>query len=88
MNDAKRVQVRVLYFAVAEELRGLNEEQLTLPASVHTVADLIALLETQYPNFNGLLQHMRIARNERFAEPSEVLESGDTLAVIPPVAGG
>jgi molybdopterin converting factor subunit 1 len=88
MNEASVKQVRVLYFAVAEDLRGLNEEQLALPDSVRTVSDFMQFVEAQYPTFQGLLKHMRIARNERFAEPFELLAPGDTLALIPPVAGG
>jgi sulfur-carrier protein len=77
-----------LYFAAAEDLRGQAREVAELPSSCRTIADFTAWVETQYPAFAGHMGHIRIARNEAFAGLEDLIEAGDTLALIPPVAGG
>jgi len=34
------------------------------------------------------LRYVRFARNEEFAQPSDLIAEGDVIALIPPVAGG
>jgi molybdopterin synthase sulfur carrier subunit len=80
--------ITLLYFAVTRELVGRSEEQVTLPAGVRLVADLPAFLATHAPPLAGRLGQIRLARNEVFADPDEVLAEGDVIALIPPVAGG
>lgn len=80
--------ITLLYFAALRELARRPEERLALPPEVRCVRDLPAFLEKHQPAFAGRLGQVRIARNECFAEPDEVIEEGDTLALIPPVAGG
>jgi molybdopterin converting factor small subunit len=41
-----------------------------------------------HPSLGPHMSHVRIARNERFAEGSDRIEKDDVLALIPPVAGG
>ena len=81
------MKVRVLYFAGVRDVVGRAEETCELPESVATVGDFARFVgETR-----ALAERMatiRIARNERFAEPSEELADGDVLALIPPVSGG
>lgn len=81
-------RVTVLYFAAVRELVGSGEEACVLPDAVRTVADFGAHLEHVHPALAGRLGAVRFARNEVFAEATEVLDDGDVLAVIPPVAGG
>lgn len=73
-------------FGVARDLTGAGSVKLDLPTTA-TVADLRAALLDRYPAF-GELVSFAIARNEAYAEGTEVLEPGDELAVIPPVSGG
>ena len=80
--------IEILYFAVAEDLRGAPRELLELPSDITTVADLLKLLEATYESLRGATSQMRVARNERFAALTEVLADGDVVALIPPVAGG
>ena len=82
------MKVRVLYFAAVRDLTGTGEEELDLPADVRTVAAFGAFLERAHPPLAGRMKHVRIARNEAFAAAADPIAAGDTLALIPPVAGG
>ena len=82
------MKVRVLYFAGAREAVGQGEEEVDLPAEVVTVHDFAGYVGRMHPALELRMSSIRIARNERFAEPEERLDAGDVLAVIPPVAGG
>jgi molybdopterin synthase sulfur carrier subunit len=82
------LKVTVLYFAAVRELVGQDEEALELPASVTTVADLAAHLPLVHQALSGRLAAVRFARNEEFARGADALAEGDTVALIPPVAGG
>jgi len=82
------VRVRVLYFAAVRDLAGCEEEALELPAEVRDVGGFAHWLERARPELAGRLGSVRVARNEAFASPKEPLAEGDTLALIPPVAGG
>lgn len=79
--------LELLYFAALRDLAGSSKESLTLPDSVTTVAALLAYL-SERDVFRGKLASVRVAVNERFADPDERLAEGDTVALIPPVQGG
>lgn len=78
----------MLYFAAVRDTLGTSEEQLALPDDVTTVAALATHLEELHPALSGRLVGVRFAVNEEFAEPTATLGADDTVAVIPPVAGG
>ena len=80
--------VTILYFAAVRELAGTATEELSLPPEVGTVAELVDYLERHKQALKGALSKVRVARNEVFAESSQRIESGDVLALIPPVQGG
>lgn len=82
------MSVQILYFAKIRDLIGKPEEQLVLPEGVKRVSDLVDVLCRLHPVLAGRLSSVRFARNETFVDLSEPLEDGDTVALIPPVAGG
>jgi molybdopterin converting factor subunit 1 len=82
------MKAKVLYFAAIRDLVARDEEEIDLPPDVRTVADFVRFLSTKRPELEGRMAHVRIARNELFADPSDPLAEGDELALIPPVAGG
>lgn len=82
------MRVTVLYFAALRDLAGRAEEAHTLPAAVATVGALTDHLCATRPWLAERRAHVRVARNEAFAEPDESLRDGDVIALIPPVAGG
>jgi molybdopterin converting factor small subunit len=76
----------LLCFGVARDITSASSVSLQLRPRP-TVADLRAALLAKYPAF-GELVSFAIARNEAYAEDGEVVDSGDALAIIPPVSGG
>ncbi len=82
------MRVTVLYFAAVRDLTGVDEEILDLPATVTTVRAFVAFLEGARPALAGRMSHVRVARNESFAAADDPIAASDTLALIPPVAGG
>jgi len=82
------VKLTVLYFAAVRDLVGRDEEVLDVPASVTTVAALARHLASVHAPLEGRLGYVRFARNEEFAAGDDLLADGDTIALIPPVAGG
>lgn len=81
------MRVQVLYFAALRELAGGPSEDLDLPDSVRTVADLLVHLGGR-ESLRGKLASTRVAINENFSEAESPLAEGDVVALIPPVQGG
>jgi molybdopterin converting factor subunit 1 len=81
------VRVQVLLFASAREAAGCASEVLDLPEGA-TVADARDALSRKHPSLVSGWRQARFAIGERFAAPSEPLETGDVLAIVPPVSGG
>ncbi len=82
------MRVRVLYFAATRDAVGLGEEEREMPEAVKTVADFSRFMASEHVALAAQMATIRIARNERFADPSDRIADGDVLALIPPVAGG
>jgi molybdopterin converting factor subunit 1 len=82
------VRVHLLYFAALGDLFGHAEETVELPPEVTTVGALADWIAARSPAFAERRAHVRIARNEAFAAEGDSIADGDTVALIPPVAGG
>ncbi|HYP78070.1 MAG TPA: molybdopterin converting factor subunit 1 [Polyangiaceae bacterium] len=83
-----RLVVQVLYFAALRDLLGLSEEELEIPEDVRTVADFVRHVQQVRPALNGKMASVRVALDEAFAQDSDTLSGVETIALIPPVAGG
>jgi molybdopterin converting factor subunit 1 len=77
--------IRVQYFALLRDQRGLADENLTTAAD--TPAGLYAELHARH-GFTLPMKQLRVAVNDEFAPWDAPLQEGDTLVFIPPVAGG
>ena len=83
--------MKVLYFAWLRARTGLGEEEVSPPAGVATVAQLIDWLATRSPGHAAALQNRGIVRaavNQEFAGPDAPVRPGDEVALFPPVTGG
>ncbi len=78
-------KIRVQYFAVLREQRGLSEEVLDTPA--RTAAELYEQLQAQH-SFTLPASALRCAVNDEFAEMDRALADGDEIVFLAPVAGG
>jgi molybdopterin converting factor subunit 1 len=80
--------ITVLFFAAVRDLVGKDEERLTVPAGVDTMAALASHLIRLYPALEDRIGHVRFARNEAFADLADAIADGDEIALLPPVSGG
>lgn len=82
------VQVKLLLFARAKEIAGLQQDTLTVPQVIKT-SDLLALIINQY-SLQPLQNHILLALNQVLCNQEEQLslQQGDEVAIIPPLSGG
>jgi len=79
------MRVLIRYFAVLRDRRGLGEESLEVePMTVRTLANQLTV-NHQLDLPPSLI---RIAVNGEFVDDQRLLADGDTVVLIPPVAGG
>ena len=77
--------VRVRYFAVLREQRGLDEESIATDAA--TAADLYEELRARH-GFTLAADRLRVAVNDEFEPWTAAVGNDDSVVFIPPVAGG
>jgi sulfur-carrier protein len=78
-------KISVHYYALLREERGLILE--TVETMATTALELYQELAQKY-KFRLTEDEIKVVINEEFCPWSTVLKSGDSLAFIPPVAGG
>ncbi len=81
-----KMTVTVLLFASYADSLGARSIDLDVPNGA-TVADVLGHIRS-LPGADRLPSEPLMAVNERYAPATRVLESGDEIAIIPPVAGG
>ena len=81
-----KMKITVLGFGIAKEIFGSSEIHLEVN-DVLDVRRLRVLLEEKYPPLAKLRSYM-LAINEEYAEDRQIINSGDEIALIPPVSGG
>jgi molybdopterin converting factor subunit 1 len=76
----------ILTFGIAKDIAGGDrlEWACELPISV---AELKSQLQARYPSL-AALRFFQIAVNEAYATDDLLIQSGDEVAIIPPVSGG
>ncbi|MCM2473951.1 molybdopterin converting factor subunit 1 [Rhizobium sp. CG5] len=83
--------VKLVYFAWVRERIGKGEEDLDLPASVITVADLIEHLRGLGDEYESALQFpeaIRVAINQEHVEHDESITGAREIGLFPPMTGG
>lgn len=81
--------IKVFLFAGAREIMGRSDLQICLDESAPvTVQRLRAALEKEYPQMKPLLDCSRIAIDQEFALPQQLISGTADVALIPPVSGG
>ncbi len=81
------MQVRVLLFGILQEIAGLRQESLELPANAK-VADVLEHYRARSPRFEPYLASLATSINQSFASRDAVLKEGDEVGLLPPVSGG
>jgi MoaE-MoaD fusion protein len=90
---AVAVQVQVLLFARLREMAGTSSVALTCPAGASgsaavTAREVWGALCEVHPRLRGGDAGLRVAVNQAYASWDSAVGEGDTVAFIPPVAGG
>jgi molybdopterin synthase sulfur carrier subunit len=80
--------VVVLYFAGLRELLGISQETISDARGPLSVLAFAALLGQRHTVLVPRLASVRFAVNESFVNASDLIQDGDTVALIPPVSGG
>jgi molybdopterin synthase catalytic subunit len=79
--------ISVRLFAGLREMIGERDVDVELPEGA-TVGDLRARLGEEYPIVQAFLPTLVCAVDEEYVPSEHVLQSGDRVALIPPVSGG
>ena len=83
--------MRVLYFAWVRELVGVDEEQVSLPPEVDTIAGLVGWLAGRSERHAEAFadpDRLRAAVDGTFASLDAPIEGAREVALFPPVTGG
>jgi molybdopterin synthase sulfur carrier subunit len=83
--------VKLIYFAWVRQRVGCAEEEVTPPADVLTVGQLVEWLKTRGPGYAAAFANpgvVKAAVNQEFARPDRRLQPGDEIALFPPMTGG
>ncbi|MEZ5932967.1 MAG: molybdopterin converting factor subunit 1 [Alphaproteobacteria bacterium] len=83
--------MNVRYFAWLRAKVGKGSEEVSPPAEVQTVGDLMTWLAADRPGLAEALSRpgiIRAAVNQDYAELDHPVKAGDEVAFFPPVTGG
>ena len=81
------VQIQVLYFQKLRDLTGRESERIPIRQG-EKVSGLLKHLYLKYPELKKHAPSILVAVNEEYAKRNQVLNSGDVVALLPPMSGG
>lgn len=85
------MKCQILYFARMREVFATSAEEVTLPESVSTIADLLDWLRARGEPWSSELaagKTFRVALNQEMASLDQALIEAAEVAIFPPVTGG
>ncbi|XP_074185051.1 molybdopterin synthase sulfur carrier subunit isoform X5 [Rhinolophus sinicus] len=85
-----RCQVEVLYFAKSAEITGIRSETISVPQEIKAL-QLWNEIETRHPRLADVRNQVIFAVRQEYVELGDqllLLQSGDEIAIIPPISGG
>ncbi len=83
--------MKLIYFAWVRERIGKAEEEIAPPASVSTVADLIAWLSGRGEEYAHAFENAKVIRaaiDKRHVKPDTPIAGAREIAFFPPMTGG
>jgi molybdopterin synthase sulfur carrier subunit len=86
-----RGRLKILYFAWLREKTGVSQEDVTLPAEVQTVQELIDWLKQRSPAHARAFDNAKLVRcaiDQEFTAVDARLGDASEIAFFPPVTGG
>jgi len=85
--SASSIKITVKLFAIYQEVYGVPEITLQLPAET-TVSQVLEMMIKEHPKLEKWRELTRFGINLEFNSPETRLKDGDEVALIPPVSGG
>ena len=85
------MKLHLRFFASIREGLGVSQEEIVIPDSVKTIADLRAFLITRGAPWSDVLSIDRVLRcalNQQMVGADTTLLEGAEIAFFPPVTGG
>lgn len=85
------MKLELKFFASLREALQISEESISVPNSVHTIADLRKYLAKRGGAWSEVLADgkvLRCALNHQMVDASTALQEGAEIAFFPPVTGG
>jgi len=82
---------KVLYFAWLRERVGMEEELITLPDGLGTVAELLDWMAGRNDQFAHALENrsvIRVALDQQHVQHDKALGTPREIALFPPMTGG
>lgn len=78
-------RIEILYFGLLKQAAGCANESVQTDAqtALELYRERASTLAFDYPEASA-----KFALNESFCQPEAALDDGDTLAIMPPMAGG
>ena len=83
--------MKLVYFASVRERVGKAEEEVEPPATVVTVAELLAWLQTRGEGYEAAFAHARTGRaaiDHVHVRPETAIADAREIAFFPPMTGG
>ena len=80
------MEIQLLFFGITEDIIGEKSMNLELKNNT-TVGEVKDLLFNDFPKLKQY-NSFSVAVNMEYSEDNTILNSTDTLALIPPVSGG
>lgn len=80
-------RVKVLFFATLRDKAGTRSAELEIEQGT-SIARLKALLVTQYPDLDGIMEHTLASINHEYRFDESEIPVGAEIAFFPPVSGG
>jgi sulfur-carrier protein len=83
--------MKLVYFAWVRERVGKTEEEVDVPASVATVADLVRWLKERGEEYAYAFENetvVRAAIDRRHVKPETAIRGAREIAFFPPMTGG
>ncbi len=81
------MEINILFFSVLRELAARDGLIMELSQGA-TLGDAVSEVFRQFPNLAAWDGRLLLAVNSEYADRERVLQSGDEVALMPPVQGG
>lgn len=83
--------MKILYFAWLRERLNRASDDVSPPAAVKTLSDLIAWLRSNDEALDLAMENpkqFKLSKNARIVPWDTPIAAGDTIAILPPMTGG